>query len=301
MDLGTELLSRVPEDVARALAPLDGLDAILRAHLDAARAASKDVHVEDADFVAHVARSLPAEDPRGALASLHAADLYLALACGRGDARAIAELERKFMSAVPDALTRMAGKVQPDDVVQTLRAKLLVSDGERRILGYSGRGPLGGWIRVAALRIALDMIRSAAGEPAPRRREALLDVTAAIDNPELEHLRARHTADFKAAFEEALTGLTGEERNVLRLYLVDGLSIDEIGTIFQVHRATAARWIARSRDRVHHETRRILAERLRVSDTEMNSLFGILRSQLDLSICRMLNVSDDGGAPRRSE
>jgi RNA polymerase sigma-70 factor (ECF subfamily) len=294
MDLVAELLASAKESVARALRDAPGLEATLRAHLDAARAAYKDIHVDDARFVAHVARSLPEDDVAEALQGLHAADLYLALGCGSADDRAIAELERRFIADVPEALQRLAAKVPPDEVVQVLRAKLLVAEHGAlpKILDYSGRGPLAGWLRIAAIRTGLDLARRRASERAAPSSDALLEVPAAMADPELEHIRRRYRADFKAAFETALHGLTKEDRNILRLHLVDGLNIDEIGAIFQVHRATAARWIARCRERVHDETRRVLAQRLKIDDTELRSILGIVRSQLDLSINRLLSSDE---------
>src|SRR5262249_49485390 len=160
------------------------------------------------------------------------------------------------------------------------RAKLLVAEEGRapKILDYSGRGPLAGWLRIAAIRTALDLTRRSGNERPASSTDALLEVPAAIEDPELEHIRARHRADFKAAFEAARRSLSKEDRNILRLHLVDGLNIDEIGGIFQVHRATAARWIARCREKVHDETRRLLVERLKIGDTELKSILGIVRS-----------------------
>jgi RNA polymerase sigma-70 factor (ECF subfamily) len=294
MDLGAALREKAEGELAHALAGIEGLDATVRRHLDGARAAYPDVRVDDDRFLAHLARCLPAEETADALATLHGADLYLALACGLGDPRAIAELEKRFIAEVPDSLTRLAQKVQPDEVVQVLRAKLLVAEqgATPKILDYSGRGPLGGWLRVAAIRTALDLTRRGANERPSAGDDALLEVPASIEDPELEHIRARHRADFKSAFEAALRSLSKEDRNILRLHLVDSLNIDEIGTIFQVHRATAARWIARCREKVHDETRRILLERLRIGDTELTSILGIVRSQLDLSINRLLSVDE---------
>ena len=45
---------------------------------------------------------------------------------------------------------------------QRLRERLFVgSDGEpARLASYSGRGPLGTWVRIAAIRLALNLRRS---------------------------------------------------------------------------------------------------------------------------------------------
>src|SRR5207244_2837986 len=86
--------------------------------------------------------------------------------------------------------------------------------------------------------------------------EPLLAVAATSDDPELDHIRARYAAPFKDAFQGALRGLSTQDRNILRLHLVDGLNIEQIGGIYNVHRATVARWIAASRQALVEETRR---------------------------------------------
>lgn len=103
--------------------------------------------VEDAVFLEHVATVALVED-RG---SLHAGDLYLACACARGVTEAIAVVEsahfariREFVAGVETAPEQVA------EIAQQLRTKLLVGD-TPRIASYSGRGSLGGWIRVAAV------------------------------------------------------------------------------------------------------------------------------------------------------
>lgn len=59
---------------------------------------------------------------------------------------------------------------------------------------------------------------------------------------------------------------------VLRLHYHDALSIDRIGALLGVHRATAARWIRAASDAVRDETRRLLHTRLGPSAAEIDSL-----------------------------
>src|SRR5262245_18454262 len=117
-----------------------------------ARAAYPEIEIEDSVFAARA----------GELDDAHAPDLWLAIACSRGDAKALAIFEQKFLPEV----ARGVAAVDPsptfaDEVIQELRAKLLVAgaDGEVRFARYDGRGPLVAWLRVIALRIALDMRR----------------------------------------------------------------------------------------------------------------------------------------------
>ena len=257
----------------------------MRALIERGRAAWPQVAVDPDAFAEHVKAFGEAS-----LDDLHAEDLWLAFAAGQGNDFAISALDRELANVVVLAVARLRNKVSPDDVAQLLREKLLVTkSGPPKILEYSGRGPLAGFMRIAAIRLALSSTRRGdAAAMVPVSREMLLEVPDTLDDPELEHFRTRYASDFKLAFESALADLTAEERNLLRLSLVDGLTIDEIGSLFNVHRATAARRLERARDSVQQETRRILSERLKVTPSELRSILGVIRSQLDLSIQRLL-------------
>jgi len=293
--LSAVFMAHVDGAARASLAEVVDLEARLGRMLAACRAAWPALRVADESFLRHVARHLQA-GTANALDGLHATDLYLALACAEGDIAALAELDRVFAREISASLSRMVPSgAQRDDIAQIVREKLLVSTGERpKIADYSGRGPLTGWLRVAAVRTAVSIARRK--EPAAGgalANESLLDVPASLGDPELDHIRTRYKDDFKAAFQEALSSLSAQDRNILRLNLVDGLNIEQIGAIYRVHRATVARWIARSRDTVRDETRRILAARLHLEDREFDSLVGILQSQLDVSIHRILQQTDD--------
>lgn len=278
---------------ADALRKVRDLDAVAKSIVDRGSAAWPTLTIDRQAFAAHIGTRLDgAPDVEEALADLHAEDLFLAYACGTGVKAAIAALDRQIGPVVEGALARMKGKASTEDVAQLLREKLLVPrDGAPpKVLDYSGRGPLGGWMRIAAVRTALDLGRHGdAASMRPVSREMLLDVPAPVtDDPELDHLRKRYARDFKQAFEEAIRELSVEERNLLRLSLVDGLSIDEIGAVFGYHRATAARKVARAKELVQERTRKILTERLDVASTELRSIMGYIKSHLDLSIQRLL-------------
>src|SRR5215475_13883246 len=142
----------------------------------AAAAAWPDVALGPEAFARHLARHAGA-DPEGYLAAVHAEDLYLACACSAHDAAAIRALEARHLARVPAALARLrATPDRADEVAQRLRERFLV--GARAIADYSGRGPLAAWVRVAAVRTLLSMLRHD-GVEAAVGVEALLDVPAA--------------------------------------------------------------------------------------------------------------------------
>ena len=108
------------------------------------------------------------------------------------------------------------------------------------------------------------------------------------DDPELVLWKRQCRAEFKQAFHEAVAKLETRERNLLRMHLLDGLSIDRIGRFYRVHRATAFRWIGRARENVWRETRRLVSLRMQLTPSDCDRALQTVRSQLDLSIERAL-------------
>jgi RNA polymerase sigma-70 factor (ECF subfamily) len=246
-----------------------------------ARAAWPKVELDAPRFIAWARER--ADDADG----VHAADLYLACACAQGEPRALAEFEKRYLSEVPSYLARMdVSRATVDEVQQRLREKLLIGT-PPRIADYSGRGPLGGWMRVVAIRTALDLAR--AEKPhAPLDEDGPLALASPAPDPELDYIKTRYRKEFKTAFQAALSQLEKRERNVLKLHFIDGLGIDEIGAFYRVHRATVARWLARVRQILLEQTRKALAEKLRLGESELESLMALVQSQLEVSIKRYL-------------
>jgi RNA polymerase sigma-70 factor (ECF subfamily) len=104
------------------------------------------------------------------------------------------------------------------------------------------------------------------------------------DQPELNYLKQHYRAPVQAAIVAALEALPDRDRVLLRLHLSEGMSIDRLGAMYAVNRATAARWLAAARRTLLQSARAGIQKALRVSDTECDSILKLVRSQLDLSI-----------------
>jgi hypothetical protein len=72
------------------------------------------------------------------------------------------------------------------------------------------------------------------------------------------------------------------------MHIVDGLTFDSIAKVYGVTQPTVSRWVARARDIVLTEMRRLLREQLRLPESEFDSLAGLVVSQLDVSVSRVL-------------
>jgi len=247
-----------------------------------ARDAHPDVRVVDDDaLAAHV----EACRRRGARVE-HAAELFVAWAAGRGDGAALRHLERISAPDIAAAARRLdRAPAFQDEVHQALRVLLFTADrGRTRIHDYGGRGPLRGWIGVAALRVALNLRRGAQ----PVRDDLLAELVSDEADPELRHLKTVYRAEFRAALEEALVALPERQRVLLRLAYVDGLKLVRLARLYQVHETTAARWVSAAAAQVADDARQRLTSRLRMSASSLDSVARMVLSNLDVSIARIL-------------
>lgn len=225
----------------------------------------------------------------GDLAAAHVADLYLAAACAVGDTGALTTIEAGPLREIADFVARI--DAAPDfgaEVTQLVRQKILLAPGEGqrpKIAAYSGRGPLGGWIRVVAVRVALDLRRSR-GPALDQDGDADQIVARGLD-PEAALLREQYREVFRVALNSGLADLSARERNLLRFHFADGVTLDQLATSYRVHRATVARWLARARANLLARIKGRLTETLGMSGGEVESIARLLGSQLDVSLSRL--------------
>lgn len=225
-----------------------------------------------------------------ALDALVAEDLFLACACAAQDPQALAAFEQRYLAAVPGLVSAVVSGERAEEVQQRLRVKLLVSSGAEppRIAAYSGRGALLSWLRVVALREAISLTRQSEG-PGQRADRDIAALVPASDDPELQAIKAQHREAFQRALQDALRDLTSEQRNLLRLYLVSELRSEQIAALYRVNRSTVVRWLAAARRDLWKLTRRKLGATLQLRPEEFDSLAQLLRSQLNLSLARVLS------------
>jgi RNA polymerase sigma-70 factor, ECF subfamily len=245
------------------------------------------LQVEPASFMRTLAERIPstAEPPRP-LFEIQAAELYLAHACVRGDPKALAIFDAQYLARVDQGLGRLRLDAdRTEELRQRLRQQLFMPKGEAKpvLEDFSGRGELRGWLHVVALREGLRLIKADRGHGTPTP-ESLVDALGPAEDPELQHFKETYRAEFAQALREALKSLTARERNLLRQHFLDDLSIDQIGALYQVHRATAARWIAQARHSLLASVRKDLLVRLGLGRRDVDSILRVIKSQLQVSL-----------------
>ena len=269
-------------------ADVDALESLLQAKLHEARAAWPGVEVDAEVWAAAVGdRLAPGVGVLEAIRRIEGRDLYLVLGCVRGQRAALAAFDGQLEALRPVLQRAGATSTLVDDLLAQLRARLLVApEGTPpKVLQYGARARLGSWLRVAAMR---DYRAQANRRPTDddAELEALLVSTG---DPELEELRQRFRSEFRGAFGAALQALDERDRAILRHHLLDRLSIDRIGALYDVHRSTAARWLVDIRGRLYARTQEEFRQRLGLAAGEFDSLMAMVLSQLTYSVGRELS------------
>jgi RNA polymerase sigma-70 factor (ECF subfamily) len=274
---------------------LDGaaLAPFLSARWAAARAAWPAIMVPPALFGGFLAARLAPESASvTALESLAVEELYLTCACASGNGEALRLLEKRYFPKARAALVVMRlGRDVVDEVLQRLRTDLLVDpgDGQPRIVQFRGRGTLGSWLSVSAVRIAYKLVQRETREQTDED-ERLASVTSRDIDPESALTQGRYRDAFRAAFSAALLSLDDRDKNLLRQHYLDGLPIDRLSKLYRTHRTTAARWLAMAKQRLLDRTRSHLMTQLHVPLPDCDSIIRMVKSQFDLTMHRLFTT-----------
>jgi len=144
------------------------------------------------------------------------------------------------------------------------------------------------------MRAALDMVRNKSDRPHDTLHSSDGPV---LQEPELDYLRQRYREHFEEALRAALASAAPRDRAILRLHLGERLSIDKLAALYDVGRSTAHRWLGEARERLMESTRAELCRRLDVTPSEYESLAALVRSEVAVSVVRLL---EEGAAAQAS-
>jgi RNA polymerase sigma-70 factor len=255
------------------------------------RARHPDLFVDDLAFAAHLARCRTplVRDPT----HIHAEDLLLVCAALAGATGAVTKLRTECWPTVIGYTRHICPEVSSlDDLEQSLWAALLVGEPARppRLTTYAGVGELAGFVGITAQRMALRRLRR---DELAVRAAVRANAEAAIiaGDVELDLMKRRYLEHLQVAARAALDVLGDRERMILRLRCVDGLTIARIAKAYRVGQATVSRWLDKARADVRSETRRLLRERLPLTESDFEALVSLMASSLDLSISSVLRAT----------
>jgi RNA polymerase sigma-70 factor (ECF subfamily) len=271
-----------------ALAAAPGGDERMAAAVARGRAAHPELDLDEATFARRLAQL--AGNAGAPLDALAVEDLFLACACVAGARGAAAEVQRRYRPEVRGAIARVVTGPDAVDIEQRLWVELLTASDRAppKIAGYAGQAPLGRWLSVAAQRTALNWVRSSRAEARARKGAGAEPVHDTP--PEVAFIKDRYRLAFEQALGRALANVSDRDRALLRLHLVNGLSMERAGQMFGVSQPTASRWLAAARDALLDDVKATLHAELRVSSLEMKSLADLVASRLDLSLSELLKT-----------
>ena len=218
-------------------------------------------------------RRTPVRKVRQFIKELQHADLYLALACARGNESAWWEFDRRYRSFV-ERLARhlLTTRADADEVIDHIYAELFgtkVVDGVRqsKFRTYTGRGTLQGWLRAVVSHAVIDFFRrrqdevsldkfEETGEEPGLRQSRASYAHRAEESMLAGVVRERYRTATVAALDHALATLDDHEKLLLMYYHVDGLKLREIAKLVQEPMSPIRRWFQRRArsGRVHEST-----------------------------------------------
>lgn len=285
--LASAFYAQFSGSVVEPVEALLDLDSVLRQLVISGRTAWPDLPLSAMAFVSYLARRVPRREPvLKSLSELHANDLYLACGCALGIPKALVAFDHHYLGQVRAWVTRINPSPSfADDVSQSVREKLFVPrhSESAKITEYSGRGQLLSWLRVAAMRTAIDLARKFSTPRASGAEDIDDQILKTDASPEAAYIKARYSGLLKDAFRLALKRLSDEEHNLIRLYYEDGLSMEQLGTLFGVNRSTIKRRLDESYSRLQADIKRYIHEHLQISSAQLRSLVTLLISRFELT------------------
>jgi RNA polymerase sigma-70 factor (ECF subfamily) len=224
-----------------------------------------------------------------AVDALAAGDLLLAHAALAGETSALARLEALLAQTVQKHLARREPDAAVrDEVAQRVRTRVLVAEPGRspRLGEYRGQGPLAAWLRVVALREHAEVRRSGRYAPGAEPVPDGLALEGVL--PEALCDRARFVPLVEQALRQGLLALSERDRTLFRMHYVDGASLERVGVVYQVNKATVSRWLAAARQALLAQVLEQVRHQTGSTPEELQSVLRQIQSQLDLSLAGAL-------------
>ncbi|HKO52225.1 MAG TPA: sigma-70 family RNA polymerase sigma factor [Polyangiaceae bacterium] len=227
---------------------------------------------------------------------------FLRLACLDGAPGAIQTFELDYLVPLHAVLERRCGDATlADETLQQLRHKLLLGEAPR-LSSYQSTGHLRAWLQVVALRVCQDLARQRGVRWAREVPFEVPSMMRQLQSPgaELDSQLIKNEVDemFALALREVVQTLPEGERHALRMHLLAGWNVSQIGEALKIHRATAARWIASAKERLNDNVRLLLRERLDLSEVELERLFSLMNTHLDLRLSQVFRTAAESEVGR---
>jgi RNA polymerase sigma-70 factor (ECF subfamily) len=244
------------------------------------------------------------------VAEIRANELCLILACEKGDEKAWEDLVANFDSTVKSAARKMSQNAEDaEDLAGSIWAELYGlrqdANGKKKskLVYYSGRGSLAGWLRAVVSQLAVDEYRKQSRFvqiEENRDFENLAEessnnssnntVLHHADDPEALLVEKQAADDVSLALKAAVETLDAEDRLILQLYYFDDLKLKDIAATFGYHEATASRKISRLHSEIRKSVEKSLHDRHGWNDIEVKRYLSETAMKLGISIEKLFAV-----------
>lgn len=235
--------------------------------------------------------SRPGEPPYERLSRLGLDDLYLATSCLREDAQAWREFAQRYFGFIRDFAGRYLPASQALDLGDHVIADLWQS---RKLARYQGRSRLRTWLGAVVIHAALNRRKAF-------RRQVLLQAELRTSR-DLGAQPALATGDgslLGRMVREAIDDLPPEEKLLLLLHYERGLTLDDLGLVWRLSKATLSRRLKRTRQQLLAGIELRAHRRLGASAEALRA--GINLAHVDLDLSAVVILPDDvPGAPSSS-
>src|SRR5438034_4298880 len=246
---------------------------------------------------------------------LQSLDLYLALACARGNEQAWWEFDRNYRRFIERVGRHLVGTgADADEAIDFVYAELFgtnTASGTRqsKFKTFSGRGTLRGWLRAVIWHAIVDLYRGRANEISldqcselndePREMRIGAAPAHAAEDAMLETVvRERYRSATLAALDHSLAKLEPHETLLLMYYHIEGLKLREIARIIENPTSPMRRWFKRPAsennskkraDRTHESTIMRRVEKayrkvLQACHAELQNRRGLTQPEIELCI-----------------
>jgi RNA polymerase sigma-70 factor (ECF subfamily) len=227
-----------------------------------------------------------------------AADMYLACACVERIPAAIAEFLATFGERIPLYLGKLARNADlVAEVRQILVTRCVVGDSDKpaALNAYSATGSLEGWLRATAVREALAINRESDRNTGDA--DAALEAQMPWADHEISLFKQIYREPVSQAFATACAALDAQDRALLRLHYVDGVTTAKLATMFGISRATLIRRLAAARESLIERVKAALQVASGVADQDFESVLRLVKSQIDLRLSVVLRSVEGPAVP----
>lgn len=236
------------------------------------------------------------------LLQLNLQDLCFSQACAKGDEQAWEEFMQLHKGYLQAVARQMVGNETAAeelfDIVLTQLYGLKTEDEVRvsKFSAYSGRGSLKGWLRAVLFQVSVDQHRSQKKFVQPEDGfEKLLPPVKPSASSSSKSTHYREVT--QKAVSTAISQLEPKMKLMLSYYYYDNLTLKQIGQLFDIHEATASRWLQKAQQTVKENVAKILKHEHKFSQAEIEECFSYAAESEDLDLKSLLAEAESERGP----